>query len=162
MPQIIELSDHTYERLLRRITSFSESAEQVVVRLLDETGATDHNSVHDVHKTRGEASKQRVSRAIPGSILPEREYWVPILDILDRVGGSAAASDVIEALGERMKGMLKPRDYETLDMGEIRWRNRARFARLRMTEQGLLSHESHRGIWEMTAAGRSYLASESA
>jgi hypothetical protein len=130
--------------------------------LLDETESA-RPSVHDMHDNeKKKGPKLRTTRAIPGSILPEREYWVPILDILDRFGGSAAASDVIEALEVRMKGMLKPRDYEMLDMGEIRWRNRARFARLRMTQQGLLSDESHRGIWEMTSDGRSYLAAESA
>src|SRR4051812_41831521 len=40
--------------------------------------------------------------------------------------------------------------------GEVRWRNRTRFARLRMKERGLLSDMSPRGIWEMTDAGRGY------
>jgi hypothetical protein len=50
-----------------------------------------------------------------------------------------------------------PRDYEVLDMGEVRWQNRARFARLRMKEQGLISSDSPRGIWEITAEGRRHL-----
>ena len=53
--------------------------------------------------------------------------------------------------------MLKQRDYEMLSMGDVRWRNRARFARLRMTEQGLLSATSPRGIWELTDLGRKHL-----
>jgi restriction endonuclease Mrr len=106
------------------------------------------------------SDQQATTRAIPGSILPEREYWLPILEVIEQLGGSAAASDVIEALEGRMKGMLKLRDYEKLSMGEIRWRNRARFARLRMTERGLLSKESHRGIWEITDTGRRYLEAE--
>lgn len=97
-------------------------------------------------------------RANPGSILPEREYWKPILNIIIEAGGSAAASDVIDAVGERMKDAFKARDLDHLKMGEVRWRNRARFARLRMTERGLLSGTSHRGVWEITDAGRKYLA----
>jgi restriction endonuclease Mrr len=107
------------------------------------------------NNARGE--DQTTARAIPGSILPEREYWLPILEIIEQSGGSAAATDVIEALGERMNGLLTPLDYETLTMGEVRWRNRARFARLRMTERGLLSSKSHRGLWEITKAGAEYL-----
>jgi restriction endonuclease Mrr len=80
-----------------------------------------------------------------------------MLEVIEQVGGAAAANAVIDALGERMKGLLTPRDYEILGMGEVRWRNRARFARLRMTEQGLLSSTSHRGVWEITNAGRQYL-----
>jgi hypothetical protein len=154
----IELSQSTYTRLLRRSTSFSDTAEQVVLRLLDETDLSQSDSVQFMQSGSGAVEEPATPRAVPGSILPEREYWRPILEILERVGGSAAASDVIETLGEHMKGMLKPLDHEKLAMGEIRWRNRARFARLRMTERGLLSDESHRGIWEITDAGRRYLA----
>jgi len=102
-------------------------------------------------------TRQASSRAIPGSILPEREYWVPILETLVETGGTAAANEVIDVLGDRMRGTLKPRDYESLAMGEVRWRNRARFARLRMTEQGLLSATSPRGVWELTDLGRKHL-----
>ncbi len=153
----IELSDRAYTRLLRRSTSFSDTAEHVILRLLDETEPTASATMHAVQQDLDATNNQRSPRAIPGSILPEREYWLPILGVIERLGGSAAASDVIESLGESMRGMLKPRDYETLAMGELRWRNRARFARLRMTERGLLSKASHRGIWEITDAGRRYL-----
>jgi hypothetical protein len=154
MPSV-ELSQQTYDRLLRRTKSFSDTAEQVIARLLDETVASEEVSVHKLHDRPGEP-RQTTSRATPGSILPEREYWYPILEVIAEAGGAAASSHVIDALGERMQGLLKPRDYELLAMGEIRWRNRARFARLRMTEQGLLS-KPHRGIWEITDAGRKYL-----
>lgn len=85
---------------------------------------------------------------------------MPILEILTEAGGAAPASDVIDALGEHMRGMLTQRDYETLSMGDVRWRNRARFARLRMTEQGLLSDASPRGIWELTDEGCKHLEKE--
>lgn len=98
------------------------------------------------------------SRATPGSVLPVHGYWVPILRVLDEAGGSAPSTDVIEALGTRMQDVLTRRDFEPLKSGEIRWRNRARFARLRMKERGLLSDTSHRGIWEITEAGRKHLA----
>ena len=85
---------------------------------------------------------------------------MPILEILREAGGAAPASDVIDALGDRMRTILTQRDYESLSMGEVRWRNRARFARLRMTEQGLLSAASSRGIWELTDIGRKHLEDE--
>lgn len=148
----IELSDPVYRRLLRRSTSFADTAEDVIQRLLD---LAEHSKDAEPHDQ--QPDQQRTSRATPGSILPEREYWRPILSIIAEAGGSAAANDVIEALGKRMKDVFKPRDLDALKMGEVRWRNRARFARLRMREQGLLSHTSHRGLWEITDAGRRYL-----
>jgi restriction endonuclease Mrr len=71
--------------------------------------------------------------------------------------GSAPSNDVVDALEEQMKDALTPRDFERLESGEVRWRNRARFARLRMKEQGLLSDSSHRGVWEITSMGSAYL-----
>jgi hypothetical protein len=153
----IELSEQAYTRLLRRSTSFSDTAEQVLLRLLDEADHVDGTGLHTVQQDVATNDQPPAPRAIPGSILPEREYWLPILRVIEQAGGSAAASDVIEAVGERMRGMLKPRDYEKLAIGEIRWRNRTRFARLRMAERGLLSDTSHRGIWEISDAGRRYL-----
>ncbi len=154
----IEVADETYRRLLRRSESFSDTADNIVVRLLDATARQEGESVHKVQRrsVRNEV-RQATPRAIPGSILPEREYWLPIIEVLEGAGGTAPASDVIDALGDRMRPILTQRDYESLAMGEVRWRNRARFARLRMTEQGLLSADSPRGIWELTDSGRAYL-----
>ncbi len=157
MPNSIEISDHTYLRLLRRSASFLDTPEAVIVRLLDEAESSSPGPAVQQVQQGADGGRDPALRATPGSILPEREYWRPILEIIDQLGGAAAASDVIEALGEHMQGLLKPRDHETLSMGEVRWRNRARFARLRMTEQGLLSSTSHRGIWEITDVGRAYL-----
>jgi len=146
----IDLSTPTYRRLLNRAESFDDSAEDVVRRLLDEVEGDEPAQELDVDGRFG-------SRATPGSILPEREYWLPILEILMEAGGTAPANNVIDALGNRMRDLLTPGDFEVLRMGEVRWRNRARFARLRMREQGLLSDSSPRGIWELTNSGRLYL-----
>jgi Mrr restriction endonuclease-like protein len=150
----IDVSTPTYRRLLARASSFDDTGEEVIRRLLDQVEGPQPDAPE-----RG-PDKRFGSRATPGSILPEREYWLPILRILDRAGGSAQANDVIDALGPHMEHRLRPADYEVLRMGEVRWRNRARFARLRMKERGLLSDKSSRGIWELTEAGRRYLDEE--
>lgn len=102
-------------------------------------------------------TRSTTTRATPGTILPERDYWQPILAIIEESGGKAPANDVIDALEQRIQGQLKGRDFDLLQMGEVRWRNRARFARLRMKEQGLLSADSPRGVWEITERGREHL-----
>jgi hypothetical protein len=148
----IAISDPLYHRLLRRATSFEDSPEDVIARLLEESGDDGIAGDRD-HQPIG-----RPSRAAPGSVLPVHGYWIPILRVLVEAGGSAPSTDVIEALEAHMQGALTPRDFEPLKSGEIRWRNRARFARLRMKERGLLSDASHRGVWEITGLGREYLA----
>jgi hypothetical protein len=151
MPRV-DLSTPTYRRLLLRAESFDDKAEDVVRRLLDQVEGG------DPPRPEGDGPEQRFgSRATPGSILPERDYWVPILAILAEEGGAADSNYVIDTLEARMADRLTPGDFEVLRMGEVRWRNRARFARLRMRERGLLSNSSPRGIWELTEAGQDYL-----
>jgi hypothetical protein len=150
MPEI-ELSSSVYQRLLRRSVSFDDTPEDVIGRLLDEAEGTIDSDRNDG------ALLQNWAPAPPGSLLPVGAYWLPILGIIAEAGGSAPANAVIDALGERMGDEFKDRDRETLRNGEVRWRNRARFARLRMKERGLLSDTSPRGVWEITELGDAYL-----
>jgi hypothetical protein len=150
MPNV-ELSSSVYQRLLRRTVSFDDTPEDVIGRLLDETG-----DAAGADK-RGSALPLKKEPAPPGSLVPVGAYWLPILGILAEAGGSAPANDVIDALEERMGDELRDRDRERLRNGEVRWRNRARFARLRMKERGLLSKTSPRGVWEITKMGVAYL-----
>lgn len=128
----------------------------MIQRLLDQAGDADPLRRMEIK----DSLRQSQSRAAPGSILPEHEYWKPMLEFIVEAGGSAPAGEVIGALGERLRGSLTSRDQERLETGEVRWRNRVRFARLRMTQQGLLSDASPRGVWQVTDAGRSYLDSD--
>lgn len=149
--KMITLSEQTYNRLHRHSTSFEDEPEDVIVRLLDQVdGDSSASAGHS-------APSESASRAAPGSLLPLSEYWIPILRILSRRGGSAPSHDVLEALEEEIAEQLTDRDREPLKSGAIRWRNRARFARLRMKERGLLSDSSHRGVWEITPVGSAYL-----
>ena len=89
--------------------------------------------------------------------MAEDAYWLPILELLDEAGGNDKGSAVIDALENRLTGKFSASDHRRLKTGETRWRNRARFARLRMKEKGLISADSPRGIWEMTPAGAAFL-----
>jgi hypothetical protein len=146
------LSPPTYERLLKRVVSFDDQPEDVIVRLLDEVEGTEGDDSSPLPR-----APERRSRAAPGSVLPIEAYFVPILATLNEAGGAAPTNDVIDALEERMRDLFTERDHEPQQSGQIRWRSRARFARLRMKERGLLSDSSHRGVWEITEAGRRFL-----
>lgn len=158
MPEI-QISDMTYAKLHERARSFDDTPEDVIRRLLssDPGGPPTPLSPARPGPQKPRDRSGRRQRAAPGSILPEREYWLPILAIIAEAGGSAPANDVIDAVEPRLADRLTERDYDVLDMGETRWRNRVRFARLRMKEQRLLSDTSRRGVWEITPLGRQYL-----
>jgi hypothetical protein len=153
MPTIV-LSETTYQRLHNHATSFDDQPEDVIVRLLDQADEDGDPAPGPPEVSR----PARASRATPGSLLPLTAYWVPILRILDEAGGAAPSGDVLEALDERMGDMFTRKDRELIASGAIRWRNRARFARLRMKERNLLSGTSQHGVWEITDEGREYLA----
>jgi hypothetical protein len=92
-------------------------------------------------------------RAAPGSILSEREYEAPILlELLER-GGRGQATEVTDAVGQRLEGKLTQLDYDNLDTGDIRWRNRTQFTRHTLKKRGLIKAGTPRGIWELTPEG---------
>jgi restriction endonuclease Mrr len=57
-----------------------------------------------------------------------------------------------------MKGILNKYDYEPLPSNptQKRWENSVQWARNTMVNEGLLSSDSPRGIWEITQKGRDF------
>lgn len=101
--------------------------------------------------------RRRTTRAPAGSLLPEEEYVGPLLSVLAERGGSAAAREVIGAIGEKLDGKLTSLDREPLSSGGVRWENRVQWVRLRMVEEGFLAKDSPRGVWSLTELGRARL-----
>ncbi len=85
-----------------------------------------------------------------------------MLQIISEHGGRAAAREVIDELGTRLHGQLTEMDNEQLASGDVRWRNRAQFVRLRLVEQGDMVKDSPRGIWEISDQGRRRVVAEAA
>ncbi len=87
----------------------------------------------------------------------ERAFYLPILQSLIAKGGEAPAADIVDDVLERMKGILKPGDFETTSTtDQPRWKVTVYLARTTMLRQGLLRKDSPRGIWAITEAGRQY------
>ena len=99
-------------------------------------------------------SKPKRTRAASGTLLPEPEYEMPILSYLAQHDGRAPSREVIDAIGEELADRLTEADREPLNSGEIRWKSRATFARLRMVERGDLDGLAPRGTWQITDQGR--------
>lgn len=151
----LNISEATYQRLHTHALSFDDRPEDVILRLMEQAEGADGGA--SAPSSPSSPRPGAPSRAAPGSLLPLTAYWVPILSFLEEHGGSAPSNDVLDALEEEIEGLLTAKDKEPIRSGAIRWRNRARFARLRMKERGLLSDSSHRGVWEITDEGRRFL-----
>jgi restriction system protein len=90
----------------------------------------------------------------------EEVYYQPLLSTLSENGGKAKVGDVLTAVEKKMKGTLRKVDYEPLSSGPEmpRWRNTAQWARNSLVRDGLMKSDSPRGVWEISEAGRQWLA----
>lgn len=161
----IRIDREVYRFLQDHAEPFSDTPNSVLRRLLGldakevsgESAATSRaRSTPPAVKSARSARARKRSRARPpvGPLLPEEEYVAPVLSVLLERGGSAPAREVIEAVGEKLEGKLTPADKERIASGEVRWKNRVQFIRLRLVEEGLLARDSPRGVWSLSDEGR--------
>lgn len=175
MPTTIEVDDQVYETLRQKAEPFVDTPNSVLRRVLGISGTeTEQNGTSSrsaamratVAKQTGIRAAKRSAgrdkaapRAARGTLLPEAEYEIPILEYLDGHGGRAPSREVTEAVGQVLAGKLTDADQEPLNSGEIRWKSRAAFVRLRLIEKGDLSGHAPRGTWEISDQGRERLRS---
>lgn len=176
-PMEIQIDEEVWELLKHRAEPFVDTPNSVIRRLLElPPNANGHMSRGETldqevggagttrRKSRGRRARKRgapgVPRAQTGTILPDEEYEFPILSILDKHGGRAPTREVLDELGERLSDRLMPADLEPLTSGDIRWRNRAQFVRLRLIQLGDMQKGSPRGVWEISDQGRDRLVAQ--
>jgi Mrr N-terminal domain len=149
----IEIDDDVFELLKDRAEPFVDTPNTVLRRLLGLDRVDARPTAVD------EQTGEKAARAAPGTLLPEREYELPILCQLDVRGGRAPSREVVEAVGKELAGKLTELDKQPLRSGDIRWQKRAAFVRLRLVERGELLEKSPRGTWEISDKGRARLRS---
>jgi hypothetical protein len=165
----VEIDDEVWEELKAQAEPFVDTPNTVLRRVLGLAPA-DRTDVQRERRHRrasreGEApdshgKRRRHSRAPVGSLLPESEYEMPILEVLAERGGSAPARDVVNAVGKLVADRLTDLDQEELPNGGERWQSRVQFTRLRLKERGLIKSGSPRGLWELADAGAEALAKQ--
>ena len=106
-----------------------------------------------------QAERRNLGKLRKGMRTPESAFYEPILQALEEMGGSGKTADVLDRVGQIMKGVLKDMDYQPLASSpdNLRWRNAAQWARNSMVQEGLLKADSPRGVWEITDKGREVL-----
>ncbi len=104
-----------------------------------------------------DAEDQRRSGRSPLGCTPQSAYWLPLLKVLEEMGGEGRMHDVLDRLGNEMKEILRPVDHEKNATGVVRYREGAMWARHAMVQEGLLKSDSPRGLWEISEKGRARL-----
>jgi len=112
------------------------------------------------------APKQRrhLGHVAPGAKTSQPDFWRPVLEAVVELGGSGEVSTVLSVLEKNFGHNFKPADRELLPSArkpdDLRWRNTAQWARVELVAEGLLKNDSKRGIWEISDAGRAWLAEQ--
>jgi hypothetical protein len=162
--------------VLRRLLGLSGAGQRVVERQVSDEIAphgTDISAPNLAPVTAGRSRPTKKSkaksppkpakqRAARGSLLPEADYELPMLRFLAKSGGRAPASEVVDAVGAELDSRLTPTDRETLASGEVRWKSRVQFVRLRLIRDGAMAKDAPRGVWEITDLGRERVDSAAA
>jgi hypothetical protein len=147
----------------RRFRAFLDTRASAIMGLIERYALEplkEMEAHHAAAQESGEASHaERADRLARGLRTPESAFVLPILRVLQGLGGSASMQQVLEKVGAAMKTQLRDVDYQPLksDPSRPRWNNTAQWARNTMVADGLLKNNSPRGVWEITAAGREHL-----
>jgi hypothetical protein len=172
--QLPPIDDDVYAALQARAVPLVDDVNSVLRRLLglsprsgvpqvdpitSENGSTTPKSAARKRSGKTKSAKKR-TRAPKGSILPEADYELPILRVLERLGGRGPTSEVIAAVENELGPKLTDVDREPLAGGDVRWKNRAQFVRLKLVEKGEMAAGSPRGTWEISELGRRRVAAE--
>jgi Mrr N-terminal domain len=140
MMPTLRVDDEVYSALQSQAVPFVDTPNSVLRRVLDLDEA-------------GKPAVTKQRRARSEELLSHSAYRPELLIALAERRGSAPAREIINAVGERLRDQLKPRDLEPNNSGVIRWENRVAWQRLRLKEEGLIKSGSPEGLWELTEAG---------
>ena len=155
--ETIEIDDQVYGVIKAAAEPFVDSPNSVLRRLLGVDGS---GAPVEAPPPPAIPPPTKVGRrASPGSILPEREYELPILEELIARGGTGHATEITDAVGRRLADRLTDLDEAQLDSGDIRWRNRVQFTRLTLKTRELIASDTPRGVWGITDKGREFVKS---
>jgi Mrr N-terminal domain len=93
----------------------------------------------------------------PGELLQAQVYDLPILSVLDGMGGAGSAPEVIDAVGEMVEEKLTENDLMENRSGVVRRKSRVARRRFHLVQLDLLERNSPRGTWEVSEEGRDAL-----
>lgn len=136
----IRIDNDVWDHLKRKAEPFEDTPNSVLRRLL-----------------RLEKRSRKGRRIPAGARTPQNAYRIPILQSIAELGGKGRVQQALYRVEKKLGNALKAVDRQKISTGMVRWRNSAMWERKTMVDEGLLSHDSPRGVWEITAKGRDFL-----
>ena len=113
-----------------------------------------------VYDSLTEQALSPIKRSSYGKTTRQKEYWLPVLEVLLDLGGAGPKREVLPLVKSKMDGVLNGFDLQmpndSPNSGE-RWVNILNKAHGLLRREGLVKKDSPRGIWEITKEGEDYL-----
>ena len=150
MMPVIRISDNTMEKLQKFAVPLVDTPDSVIQRLIE---MVEGNSSNEVNPKRSEPAPKRKSKD-EGPKTPQKVFKDYVLKAVFELGGVDRVENIRSRLFETMKSQLLEGDFTIVSSGDPRWWNAACWARNELREDGLISADSPRGVWELTEAGR--------
>src|SRR4051812_11162508 len=110
----IRIDDDVYESLKKKAEPFVDTPNSVLRRMLDLDAPPEPKGEMDDHVN--------AERMRPGDLLDRKQYDLPILEVLEAMGGAGYAPDVVEAVGKLVEDQLTPSDWLKNKTGVVRWK----------------------------------------
>jgi hypothetical protein len=142
----IRVDQDVFEGLQQLAKPFVDSPSRVIRRLLEERGVL-------TAPTARPAAPRAAS-----ALTPQSTYETYLLLVLAKeFGGSGHKRDVTHAIVKRMMkdGYIGAADQELVSTGETKAENTITWARNALKQRGFINRAARRGIWELTAEGKS-------
>jgi predicted CopG family antitoxin len=146
----IRIDDEVFEGLKKLAEPLVDSPSSVIRRLLEEKGLLEKRVVQQakpvLQKTHAEETQT-----------PQSLYEQHLLATLhEEFNGHGDKKAVTLAVVERMmkRKLISAADLEFVSTGETKAENKIAWGRNLLKNRGLISRDSPRGVWELTAEGR--------
>ena len=143
MMPTIRIDDDVLKALQKRATPFVDSPNSVIRRILG--------------LDRQNLGPRKRHSPIRGA-QPPAFYQPYILKVLQAHGGRARGREVVAEVFKIVRHSLKDVDLSHISSGGPRWEKNLQWERYGMAQEGLLSKDSPRGVWELTPKGLSEAA----
>lgn len=135
--------------------------EQVQTSLENWADLIGEDEVEEPVAFESQTSRSYTNRLEGGKCMPQEAFRIPILQALTALGGGAQRKTVFAEMEELLHDQFNSYDLEIMQGNwYTRWMNQAAWERQRMVGDGLLKDDSPRGRWEISEAGKQYLAQQ--
>lgn len=145
----IRVDDDVFSGLQQLAEPFTDTPNTVIRRLLAQAGIPQG-------KVEQPKAGPKPARTTKGKLTQQNVYEKYLLSVLaaqfNGVGRKHEISRAVINLMER-HGLIGPEEHEFVSTGESRAENTVAWARNALKDRGLISANSPRGTWEITAAG---------